>query len=186
MLADTRNSQYAKLVPLQWDAVKWTAGIWADIMDVFSTKTIIHIQNMFEDQEISHIIENFRICANKLDMRSHKGPHFGDGDFYKWFEAALYAGKYMSNESLLKQLDGYVKLIAQSQLPDGYISTKQILKERSGLKNRMEKINAFEIYNMGHLITLACMHYRLTGKKNCWKREKRQRIILRKFMINLL
>lgn len=52
MLADTRKSQYAKLVPLQWDAVKWTTGMWEDVMNVFSTKTVIHIQNMFEDEEI--------------------------------------------------------------------------------------------------------------------------------------
>lgn len=162
---DTRKSKYSKLIPLQWDAVKWTAGMWADIMNVFSTKTVIHIQNMFEDQEISHIIENFRICADESDMRSHGGPHFGDGDFYKWLEGAIYADRYSDNPLLLEQIKEYVKLIIESQLPDGYISTKQILSERNGLKKRMDNINAFEIYNMGHLITLACIHYRVTGEK---------------------
>lgn len=169
MLTNTKNSQYSKLIPLQWNQVKWNGGFWEDIMRVFSTKTVSHIHEIFENEEISHMVENFRICADKSDIRSHIGPNFGDGDFYKWLEAVIYARKYNNGEWLQSCLDEYIDLIIKSQLSDGYISTKQIINERNGIKNRMEKINAFEIYNMGHLLTLSCIYYRVTGKDKLLK-----------------
>ncbi|MEI3472498.1 MAG: hypothetical protein V8Q93_03875 [Blautia faecis] len=43
-------------------------------------------------------------------------------------------------------------LIGRAQQPDGYLSTKQIIGERSGNGvSRMGDINDFEVYNFGHM-----------------------------------
>ncbi len=53
----------------------------------------------------------------------------------------------------------YIDLIGRAQQPDGYLSTKQIIGERSGNGvSRMGDINDFEVYNFGHMFTAACVH----------------------------
>ncbi len=165
MLVDTENSPNAKLVPLKWNEVKWTGGIWQDVDTMLRDVTVPHLQSMFEDKDISHVLENFRICVGLTDGE-HDGTVFGDGDFYKWMESAMYIAGKTNNTNLLDKLDEYIDLIEKTQLEDGYISTKQILAERQGKGSRLGDINEFEVYNMGHLFTSATLHYRITGKTN--------------------
>ena len=164
MLTDTSKSPYAKLTPLSWKDVQWTNGFWKEAVDKCSSVTMPHLRNMFEAADISHVLENFRICADPNDTREHDGTVFGDGDFYKWMESAMYAAQATNDKKLLDELEDYVQLIAKAQQPDGYLSTKQIIAERNGTGKRMGDINEFEVYNMGHLFTSACLYYRLTGR----------------------
>lgn len=166
MLTNTTHSPYAKVVPLPWNSVRWDPGFWKDAFDNNAKNTVPHLQNMFEAADISHVVENFRICAGKA-QGSFGGTDFGDGDFYKWMEAAIYTAAKNDDQELFLKLDAYIDLIGQAQLPDGYISTKQILGERqnNGVK-RFGNINDFEVYNFGHLFTAACLHKRITGKDN--------------------
>ena len=113
--------------------------------------------------EVSHVLENFRIAAGDADG-DFDGTVFGDGDFYKWMEAAVYTAVRTDNRELLAQLEDYIALIGRAQQPDGYISTKQIIGERSGKASRLGDINDFEVYNFGHLFTSACLYKRLTGR----------------------
>ena len=85
--------------------------------------------------------------------------------FYKWLEAAIYSAAKENDTKILQKLDEYIDLIGRAQLPDGYISTKQILGERqnTGVK-RFGNINDFEVYNFGHLFTAACLHKRCDRK----------------------
>lgn len=169
MLTDTRKSPFAKLSPLSWDCMEWTEGFWKDAVDKCNKVTVPHLQSMFESAEISHVLENFRICANPEDTRPHDGTVFGDGDFYKWMESAMYAAAANKDQALWDQLEEYVKLIASAQQPDGYLSTRQIIAERNGTGKRMGDINEFEVYNMGHMFTSACLYYRLSGKDSFLK-----------------
>ena len=165
MLTDTTNSPYARVTPLS-SHVTWTGGFWKDAADVNAKRTVPHLQNMFESSSISHIVENFRICAaGKSD--DFDGTDFGDGDFYKWMEAAVYTAAQTGNQALFRQIEEYIALIAEAQEPDGYISTKQIIGERknNGIK-RFGNINDFEVYNFGHLFTAACLHRRITGSSS--------------------
>lgn len=164
MLTDTSRSPYAKVTPLPQDAVQWTQGFWKDASDKCNGVTVPHLRRMFEAADISHVVENFRICADPEDMRPHDGTVFGDGDFYKWMESAMYAAEASKDQKLFDELEEYVQLIAKAQQPDGYISTKQIIAERTGIGERMGDINEFEVYNMGHLFTSACLYKRLTGR----------------------
>lgn len=166
MLTDTRKSPYTKLKPLEWDAVEWTEGFWKDAVDKCNSATVPHLQKMFESTDVSHVVENFKICADPENMSKHHGTVFGDGDFYKWMESAMYAAAANQDEKLWDKLEEYVQLIGRAQLPDGYISTRQIIAERRGTGTRMGNINEFEVYNMGHLFTSACLYYRLSGRES--------------------
>ena len=59
-----------------------------------------------------------------------------------------------------------IEVIGKCQREDGYIHTPVIIDQREKksqageFSNRMD----FETYNMGHLMTCACVHYRATGK----------------------
>lgn len=164
MLTNTTKSPHAKVSPLDWNAVTWTDGLWADAVSSNIQNTVPHLQKMFEAKDISHVLENFRICAGDSEG-AFDGTVFGDGDFYKWMEAAIYSAAQTNNDELFSQLDSYIDLIGRAQLPDGYISTKQIIGEREGNgTSRLGDINDFEVYNFGHLFTTACLHKRVTGK----------------------
>ncbi len=163
MLTDTKKSKYAKVSSLPHNAMTWTKGLWADSVRVCAGETVPQLKKMFDSKEISHVIENFRICAKEVEGE-HAGTVFGDGDFYKWMEAALYSAKRYDHEELLNQLEEYIDLIERAQQSDGYLSTKQIIGEmNSNGIARMGDVNDFEVYNFGHLFTTACLHHRITG-----------------------
>lgn len=165
MLTDTTNSPFAVVYPPKWDRVKWEEGsFWQNYIEVCAKNTVPHIMELFESDDISHVVKNFQIAANQQEGE-HQGTPFGDGDFYKWMEAAVYTANITKDHILLEKLESYIKLIEEAQQKDGYISTKQIIGERAqdGTK-RLGDINDFEVYNMGHLFTAACLHKRITGR----------------------
>ena len=164
MLTDTRNSRYAKAYPPAWDAVRWTGHFWEDCTKMCDEHGVGQLKRMFDDKEISHVVENFRIVAGDAEG-DYDGTVFGDGDFYKWLEAAMYSAYRNDDEVLKQEIDQYIDLIGRAQQEDGYLSTKQILGERkqNGVQ-RMGDINDFEVYNFGHLFTSACLYKRVSGK----------------------
>lgn len=163
VLTDTRKSKFAKVHSLDFDAVKWTGGLLYDTTKMCDESTVFQLKNMFDSKDISHVIENFKICAGEAEG-DFDGTVFGDGDFYKWMESAIYSAKRTDNAELMKQIDNYIELIGKAQLEDGYLSTKQIIGERNGKVSRMSDVNDFEVYNFGHMFTAACLHKRITGK----------------------
>lgn len=162
MLTDTRKSPFAQVHGLPFDAVEWTKGLYKERFDTCRDALVPHLQAMFECEDISHVVENFKIAAGDADG-DFGGTVFGDGDFYKWMESAVYTAVSGKNQGLLEKLDSYIQLIGRAQLPDGYISTKQIINEKKGMGARLGDINEFEVYNFGHLFTSACLYQRLTG-----------------------
>ena len=166
MLADTRKSKYAKVSGAEYDQIKWTGGFWKDVVENCAESTVPHLQKMFEALDAGHVVENFRICAGEKSGE-FGGSDFGDGDFYKWMESQLYSAEQLQDQSRLDKLDEYIDLIGRAQEEDGYISTKQIIGMRNGTREgRLGDINEFEVYNMGHLFTSACLYKRITGKEN--------------------
>ena len=153
MITDTSASPYARLRCIPFRDAAWTGGLYKERFDTAAEVTVPHLQHMFEDKEISHVLENFRIAAGEAPGE-FRGTVFGDGDFYKWFEAAVYTACRTGNGTMLSKLDGYIDLFARAQQPDGYLSTKQIIGEKQGKgPMRQGDINDFEVYNMGHLFT---------------------------------
>ena len=71
------------------------------------------------------------------------------------------------DESLDHLMDEIIETIRLSQREDGYIHTPVIIEERKGqnAQSFQERLH-FETYNMGHLMTTACVHSQATGKQS--------------------
>lgn len=142
MLTDTEKSKNALLWGLDFADVEWLDGFYKECFDTCAQSTVLHLQRIFESREISHVLENFKIATGEAEGE-FAGTVFGDGDFYKWMEAAVYTAVRTKNQLLLEQLEDYVKLIGKAQQEDGYLSTKQIIGEKSGKASRLGDINDF-------------------------------------------
>ncbi|MCK5174815.1 MAG: glycoside hydrolase family 127 protein, partial [Planctomycetes bacterium] len=79
---------------------------------------------------------------------------------YKWIEAAACVYRVTGDAWIAARMDESIALIAQAQEKDGYIAT-QITATG---KPRFQEPREHEVYNMGHLLTAACIHKRMTGK----------------------
>ena len=166
-LVSTEKSQYAKLKPLGLTDVQWTSGFWADWFSVCEKNMVPHMLGMYMNDSISHGYANFEIAAGLKDGK-HIGPPFHDGDFYKILEAAIVVSAGKKDQKLEQKIDSIIDVISKTQRADGYIHTPVMIAERKNpeLKREFAERMDFETYNMGHLMTAACLHYRLTGKKN--------------------
>ncbi|WP_167607070.1 aceric acid hydrolase [Maribellus sediminis] len=166
-LTNTSGSKFAKLQSTNIGDVKWTDGFWAERFEVCKDSMVPHMMGCYLDDEISHAYKNFEIAAG-LDTGSHVGPPFHDGDFYKMLEAEIMVYAISGDEKLGKQIDEIISMIGRAQRQDGYIHTPTSIKELKDptLKHEFNERMDFETYNMGHLMTAACVHYRTTGKKD--------------------
>ena len=163
-LVNTSQSPHAKLQSLNMNDVTWTTGFWADRFKVAKETMVPNMCRIYNDAKISHAFENFEIAAG-LDTGNHKGPSFHDGDYYKTLEAVASVYAVTRDKKLDEMMDKAIAVIAKSQREDGYIYTKAMIEQRkTGSKNQFQDRLSFEAYNIGHLMTAACVHYRATGK----------------------
>ena len=165
-LVNTSQSPYAKLSGVDMGNVQWTTGFWAERFKACQDSMIPHLWSVYTDPKMGHAMQNFEIAAG-LDTGAHVGPPFQDGDFYKLLEAmtAMYA--INKDPKLGAELDKTIALIAKAQRADGYIHTPTLIDEHQHpdkAKAFEDRLN-FETYNLGHLMTAACIHYRVTGKR---------------------
>jgi DUF1680 family protein len=163
-LVNTSQSHYVKLYGVDVDDVRWTGGFWAERFAICRDSMIPKMWNILNDSGISHSYTNFEIAAGKV-KGVHQGPPFHDGDFYKWFEGmvSVYAITHdAKTDSLMGEI---ISTLARAQREDGYIHTPVIIEMlNSGKSSEFKDRLNFETYNMGHLMTAACIHYRATGK----------------------
>lgn len=159
------TSPYRELRGVPTEAVRWTHGFWADRFDVCHRVMIPNMWALLRDPDISHAYTNFRIAAGD-EKGEHQGPKWHDGDLYKWLEAVAHVYNITRDEALDRLMDEVIDTIRRSQREDGYIHTPVIIEERKGehAHSFQERLH-FETYNMGHLMTAACAHYRATGKE---------------------
>lgn len=165
-LVNTTQSLHVKLHSPNMKDVHWTKGFWADRFKVAKETMVPNMWDIYNDEHLSHAFKNFEIAAG-LDTGSHKGPSFHDGDYYKTLEAmaSMYASTH--DKKLEAKMDKAIAVIAKSQREDGYIYTKAMIERRkTGSNNQFQDRLSFEAYNIGHLMTAACVHYRATGKTN--------------------
>ena len=164
-LVNNSKSPYSQLRSVDMDAVTWTQGFWADRFQVCKETMIPNILGIYKNPEISHAFRNFEIAAG-LEKGKHSGPSFHDGDMYKVFESVAAAYATTKDENLNRMMDDMIAVIAKAQRADGYLHTPVNIKERmqSAEANAQQDKLHFEAYNLGHLMTAACVHYRATGK----------------------
>ena len=155
------NSPYVKLKNVNLQDCHWTGGFWGERSKLIREVTIPHIWNIFSDPEVGYAYHNFQVAAG-LAEGTFQGSWWHDGDFYKWLEAACYLYAQQPSDSLLRAMDDIIAIISKAQEKDGYISSPITITG----KPRFEALQHHELYNMGHLFTTACIHQRVTGKKN--------------------
>jgi DUF1680 family protein len=166
-VTDTSASPYAKVRALGLDEVRWTRGFWADRFETCRRRMIPNMWSLMEGTQYSQYYQNFRIAAG-LAEGQHRGAPFNDGDLYKWLEGACAASAVARDPELEKRIEEVAGVIAKAQRADGYIHTPVLIRQRNGdadAKPFQDRFN-FEMYNIGHLLTTACVHYRVTGRTN--------------------
>jgi DUF1680 family protein len=165
-LTNTSKSSYAKLKSVNMGDVQWTAGFWAERFKVCKDSMVPNMWHLYTDPNTSHAFENFKIAAG-IDTGDFKGPSFHDGDFYKTLEAVASMYAATKDKHLDALMDNAIDVIGKAQREDGYIYTKSTIdQKKTGQKKQFESRLSFEAYNIGHLMTTACVHYRATGKTN--------------------
>src|SRR6185436_1888262 len=180
-LTNTSTSKYSKLRSVDMGDVQWTAGFWAERFQVCKDSMIPNIWRVYNDANISHAFKNFEIAAG-LDTGSHKGPSFHDGDYYKMLEAVASVYGITKDRKLDSMMDKAIEVIGKAQREDGYIYTKSTIDQKnSGVKKQFDSRLSFEAYNIGHLMTTACVHYRATGKTNLLNIAKKAADFLYRF-----
>jgi uncharacterized protein len=167
-LIDTTRSPHAKMYLPDLGDVKWNGGLLGERFEVCRTTMVPHMWSIFKDDNESHAWSNFLIAAGLGRGRDGKfhGPPFNDGDFLKWVEALAQIYAVTREPALDAQMDEIIAVVAKAQREDGYLHTQKIIPQRQGDPKAKEfaEREHFETYNMGHLMTTACVHHRATGK----------------------
>ena len=164
---NTTSSPHVKVRSVGLRDAQWTRGFWADRFAECRATMVPTMGKLMSDSERVRFVGNFEVACGLAEGR-HRGPKWNDGDFYKWFEAASIATPDDP------QLDKLIELIAKTQEPDGYIHTDVQIEQRAGKETkRFGNPMDFEMYNMGHLISAACVHHRMTEKTSLLKLARR-------------
>lgn len=163
-LVDTTRSPQAVMYMPDLADVHWNGGLLGDRFAVARDVMVPHMWTILSSEKDSHAWHNYLIAAGQAPGK-FRGPPFNDGDFLKWLEALIQVYAVTKDPALDKQIDDIIAVVAKAQREDGYLHTQNIIPQRQGEKPR-EFVDRehFETYNMGHLITTACVHYRVTGK----------------------
>jgi len=159
-VGDTSASPHAKLRPVPMDAVKWTNGLLADKFRLCRDTMIPSMQKALLDPRNAAQLHRLSKIAGLQEEGG--GKDWADGDCYKWIETIAHVYAITRDPKLDRLMDKWIGVIARAQSDDGYISTN-IGRDKSA---RLSAPYRHELYNMGHMLTAACIHRRATGKKN--------------------
>lgn len=153
------RSPYCEIAEVPTGAVVWTEGFWAERFSLCHHTVLPGMREALHDPDNRASLTYLSIAAGEAEGQHH-GTNWSDGDCAKWMEALAHVYAVTGDGKIEKELDGWVETIEKAQEADGYLSTQVQLTD----KGRWEKLQHHELYNMGHVITAACVHYHATGK----------------------
>ena len=164
-LTDTDESINARIRAVGLKDVRWTEGFWAQRLDGLRDRSIPAMWEIMRGSEYKPYLQHFHIAAGEKEGR-YRGAPFNDGDFYKFLEAVCLVLSQEDSPELVRMVEMSIDAISQAQREDGYIHTPVLIAQRNGDRSAQPFQNRhnFEVYNMGHLLTAACVHYRVTGR----------------------
>ena len=165
VVVDTSGSEFAKVGPVGFDEVRWTDGFWEHRTTTCFQRSVPSMWELMESGKYKPFLGHFLIAAGQAEG-GHHGAKWNDGDFYKWLEAAIVTVAVTGDERLKLAIDRSINAISAAQRYDGYLHTPVLIAQRNGddsVKPFQDR-KAFEMYNLGHLITTACIHHRVTGE----------------------
>ncbi len=154
-----QDSPHAKLKSVDLNDVRWTGGFWADQFAKTRDVTLPKLWELASDPEMGHAIQNLKIASGLVEGE-FAGTHWQDAWVYKWLESACHINAVANDKDLGEQIEEIVDIIAKAQQPDGYIASQTTVRGWP----RFQNAHHHELYTMGHLLTTACIHNRLTGK----------------------
>jgi DUF1680 family protein len=173
-LVDVRQSPRAAVQSVGFNEVHWTKGFWADRVATCREHSIPSMWQIMESGQYKPFLGHFLIAAGAAEGDYH-GAKWNDGDFYKWIEAACASLAAHPDSELQSHVDRATAAIIAAQGQDGYLHTPVLIAQRHGdaaAKPFSDRF-AFEMYNMGHLMTAACVHHRATGRDDFLQAARR-------------
>jgi DUF1680 family protein len=164
-VTDTRASAHAAVRPVRLDEVTWTHGFWANRFRAVRDRSLPAMWEIMRGTRYKPFYQHFLIAAGDAKGDFH-GAAWNDGDFYKFLEAVCAVYAVTGDPALDSILNESIAAIGRAQRPDGYIHTPVLIRQRNGDRNARPFADPrnFEMYNMGHLITAACLHHHVTGR----------------------
>lgn len=167
-VVDTSASPMARLRSVPLDAVRWTRGFWAERLRQTREVSLRRLWALAADPHAGHVLENLRIAAG-TQQGDFAGTHWQDAWAYKWLEAAACIHRATPDPWIPERMAELIDLIAQAQEPDGYIATQITATGRPRFRDPRDH----EVYTMGHLLTAAAVHHRMTGSDSLLKVARR-------------
>ncbi len=158
-ILNVAGSPQAAMQSLPVDAVQWTGGFWFERFRQTCDVTARSLWQLLADPDAGHVLDNFRIAAG-LIKGERQGTWWQDAWLFKWIEAAACLHRQTHDSWLDERMDEGIALIAAAQEDDGYVGTQTTATGNP----RFEYIRLHEVYTMGHLLTAAVTHRRMTGK----------------------
>jgi len=156
-IVDTSASPRAQLRSVPIDAVRWTNGFWAERHRQAGQTSVHVLWDLLADPDAGHVLQNFQIAAGRREGE-HQGTDWQDAWMHKWIEGAASLYGVTRDPWLAERMDECIGLIAEAQQEDGYVSTQMTIPGREQFQDPRNH----EVYNMGHLLTAAVTHRRMT------------------------
>lgn len=139
--------------------MRCTAGFWSDRQQRVRDTTLPHLWNLLADPDKGHVLQNLRIAAG-LEEGRFAGVYWADAWMAKWLEAAAVTFTGVGDAALDRRMDDAIDLLANVQTSDGYLASQT----QANREERFTDPHYHELYTMGHLLTAAVVHHRMTGK----------------------
>ncbi len=159
---DTANSPHVKVRAVDHAAVRWTEGFWAERFDLCRRVIVPSMDEVMRNPEIRPTSTTSRSPPASARAKFF-GNFWSDGDCYKWIEAA--ASVYnVTREAGTRPPDG--RADRRDRQGPGARRLHLHADPAYRRRKRWEDLKYHELYNMGHLLTAACIHHRATGKDN--------------------
>jgi DUF1680 family protein len=160
------------ITPVNIKNVKLTDEFWLPIIKKVQEKTIEYaIQKCEEEGRL----DNFLIAGKQKEGTVKGQMPFDDTDVYKIIEGASNTLISEPNPKLEQLLDSLIGIIKIGQEKDGYLTTWRTINPAKPPApwvpviegKRWESLQiSHELYNSGHMIEAAVVHFEATGKRN--------------------
>jgi len=152
--------------PSEITQVHFKPGFWSHFDALVRSNVIPYqykaLNDLVDDAEPSHSIENFRIAAGESEGEFH-GRVFQDSDTAKWLEAVAYSLMTHPDADLEAKADEIIRIIEKAQQPDGYLDSYFTVKEPD--KKWTNVRDWHEMYCAGHMMEAAVAYAKATGKR---------------------
>jgi uncharacterized protein len=152
--------------PVNFNDVTVTGDFWHERLDTVLTMTI---PSQYEQLGENGILESLTIPSPPPPLRIPIRGHglttqvFWDSDVGKWIEIASYGLSFRPDETIERQIEEIIDLLAAAQLPDGYLNCWYIGRE---IENRWTNLrDKHELYCAGHLLEGAVAYFDATGRR---------------------